>query len=392
MCKDSCKQNPDEVSHRPARALYVHVPFCRRKCRYCDFYSRRFQAELASRFVRAVGRELRLHADSLAAPLQSVFFGGGTPTVLGGEFLGPMIRSIRPFVVPATEVTIEANPATIDPLLADLLVELGVNRVNLGVQSFQDNELRLLGRVHRADEANRAWSVLREAGLANLGLDLIYGIPNQDTASWQATLAEALSLEPEHLSCYALSFEEDTAFFRDRREGLLAEMPESDQRACYDAAVSAAESAGLRHYEISNFARDGRECAHNLTYWHNLPYLALGPAATRYIRGVRSTNLPDLGSYLSALEAGARPPATAERITGRKAMAETLMLGLRLICGVDRGELSARFGEDPVAAFPVTVGRYADLGALVVTERRLRLSREALFVSDTVLADLLAEA
>ena len=333
-----------------------------------------------------------MHADSLAGPLHSVFFGGGTPTVLGPTLLEPLIRCISPLVDTATEVTVEANPATIDPALASLLVELGVNRVNLGVQSFRDDELRVLGRLHSARQAERAWERLRAAGLANLGLDLIYGIPGQHVASWQVSLAAALSLRPEHLSCYALSFEEDTALHSALGEGLLAEMPESDQRACYDAAVSAATSAGLRQYEISNFAREGRGCVQNLTYWHNMSYLALGPAATRYIGGVRSTNQPDLGAYLSAVEAGDPAPATSERIVGREAMAETLMLGLRLISGVDRVEFAMRFGEDPVDAFPRTVDRYSDLGALCVTAGHLRLSREALFVSDTVLADLLAEA
>ena len=386
-----CKQKRDELCPPACRALYLHVPFCVAKCRYCDFYSVAHDPAAAGAYVAAARAELDARRDCLAPPLASVFVGGGTPTTLGAEPLGELLATFRALIDEHTEVTVEANPAALGGGLGPAMLDAGVNRVNLGVQSFQDDELGVLGRAHLADEARRALATLRAAGFRNVGLDLIYGIPGQTGGSWQASVDEAIAMGCEHLSCYALSFEEPTPLAADLRAGRVAEMPDALQEQCYRHAVAACERAGMEHYEVSNFARPGRACRHNLTYWHNEPYLGIGPGAASYLDGVRRTNRPDVAAYAAAALAGCNPPATEERLTGAAAMAETVMLALRMTDGLDRAGFADRYGCDVTDAFPRSIARYAELGALEVTGRRVRIASWARFVGDTVLADIVAE-
>lgn len=379
-------------AHPPADALYVHVPFCRAKCRYCDFYSLVADDATGARFVAAALVELSLHRSHLRLPLSTVFIGGGTPTSLAHHQLQRLLAAVGGLCDKHTEFTVEANPGTVDRDGAKLLRACGVNRVSLGVQSFEPKELALLGRIHSAEDARVAITTLRSAGITNLSIDLIYAIPSQTPGTWRASLKQALDLGIDHLSCYALSFEPGTPLYRDLTAGLLAEMDDSLQRELYQIAIEAASRRGLAHYEISNFARSGRQCRQNLTYWHNKPYLGIGPAAASYIDATRRTNESDLTRYLEAIAAGVEPPCQSERLGRRATMGETLMLGLRLIEGVDRNEFQQRFGLDPIQAFPRSIDRYCRQGALIVTDDFIRIAPDALFVADTVLADIVAEA
>jgi oxygen-independent coproporphyrinogen-3 oxidase len=336
--------------------------------------------------------ELRTQKDFLKEPLASLFVGGGTPTSIGADLLRRLLAPLGEHAGERTEFTVEANPGTVEPTVAAAMAEVGVNRVSLGVQSFQAEELAFLGRIHTPRQADQAVATLRSAGLDRLSVDLIYGIPGQSLPSWLASLRRAVELGVEHLSCYAMSFEPDTPLGRRLKAGEVREVDEQLQKDCYYAAIDAAETAGLEHYEISNFARRGRQCRQNITYWENESYVGIGPAATSYIAGDRRTNCPDLAAYLQAVEAGLPPPSTGERLTGRAAMAEAVMLGLRLTEGLDRQAFVRRYGQDVSEVFPRTISRYANLGALVVTPSHLRLHRSALFASDTVLAEVLAEA
>lgn len=373
------------------RAVYVHVPFCLRKCRYCDFYSVRAAEGEIEAFAAAAAAELAGRDELLARPADTVFLGGGTPTAIGPVALGRLLEYLRPYIGEDTEVTVEANPGTLDEQVVSVLVAAGVKRVNVGAQSFVEAELRTLGRIHTAGQTDRAVELLRRAGLVNVGLDLIFGVPGQTLASWRGSLARAAGLGIEHLSCYGLAFEPDTPLGRDLAAGKVRQSDEELQRACYAAAVAAAEQAGMSHYEISNFARPGRQCRHNLTYWHNEQYVGIGPAAASFVGGRRWTNQSHLAGWRRHVEAGRRS-RRCEHLTGRAAMAETLMLALRLAEGVDRKRFADRFGQDPVEAFSRAIGRYASQGALVVTTERIRLSPETFFTSNTVLADILAEA
>jgi oxygen-independent coproporphyrinogen-3 oxidase len=393
MSSPSRKQEKtDDSAPGRAGALYVHVPFCLRKCSYCDFYSLPIDSPAATAYVEAVLAELSSNADSLVCPLDSVFVGGGTPTSLGAPLLGRLLSALRRYVGPDTEFTVEANPGTVTREIADLLAQTGVNRVSLGVQSLQDNELALLGRAHKAADVAPAIQQLSQAGLANLGVDLIYGICGQTLESWRKTLRGALSLPVGHLSCYALSIEPGTPLERRIRARELAEMDEGLQKDCYLAAIDAARGAGMEQYEISNFSRVGLRCRHNLTYWRNEPYLGIGPGAASFLTGVRRKNRPNLNAYVEAVATGGPPPASQERLTGRKAMAEALMLGLRLTEGVDRQLFIDSYGRDPLEAFPTSLTRYADCGAVRITPRNLRIDPRYFFVSNTILSDILSEA
>lgn len=388
----ACKQNHDEVSGRPAKSLYVHVPFCRGKCRYCDFYSRPLEPALGQAYLGALRAELDMHRAELCLPLATVYVGGGTPTALDRESLGQLLAMLRPLLARGGEFSIEANPCTIDPAMAAELIDGGANRVTLGVQSFDDGELKRLGRLHDSHQAIEAAGLLRRAGLKNLGMDLIYGVPGGTLDSWRRSLQEALRLRPEHLSCYGLSFEEHTPLHQDLQQGRVTPMEDAEQKECYQAAIDACVGAGMEHYEISNFAMPSRRCRHNMTYWRNETYLGLGPAAASFLSGVRRTNVPDLAMYLAAMSAHQAAPAVSEELPPRPAMAETMMLGLRLMEGVDRDRFERRFGVDPLAAFPRSLGRHAQIGAVEITDRHIRIGRSWLFVSDTILADILAEA
>ncbi|MFP4105000.1 MAG: radical SAM family heme chaperone HemW [Phycisphaerae bacterium] len=386
---DPCKKKEPEVSLQPARALYVHVPFCVSKCRYCDFYSLRHDIHGVTRYLQAVRAEVRMRRSVLERPLRSLFLGGGTPTVLGPTALAELLDDLLPLTDSDTEISIEANPASIN---ADMLRTLAgrVNRINLGVQSFANAELSTLGRVHDRQEALEAWKRLRDICPGNMGLDLIYGIPGQSLHSWQESVSTALGLWPDHISAYSLSFERGTPLEADLQAGKLHEISEDLQEQCYRHLIDAARRAGLEHYEISNFAAEDKQCVHNLTYWHNLPYVGVGPAAAGYVHGVRRTNLPDLNAWAAALRAGREPAAETEKLPPRLSAAETLMLGLRLRRGVNRREFAGRFGRDPVEMFPRSFDKFRDHLCLDATSIRLRES--ALFVADTILAEIISEA
>ena len=402
MFDETCKQKQELFGQQPGQqprqlprqcgALYVHVPFCRAKCRYCDFYSLGIQQAPAGRYVQALARELALHQHHLARPADTIFVGGGTPTAIGCELLGQLLAAIAPLAGTKTEFSVEANPGTIDQAILKTMIGSGVNRINLGVQSLDDGELAGIGRIHDAAMAIAAVEMVQRAGLANVGLDLIYGLPGQTLHSWQTSLARALNMGVAHLSCYALSFEPGTPLWQDLQDGKVVEMDESLQKECYYAAIAAAQSAGLVHYEISNFAAPQRQCRHNLTYWHNRSYLGLGPAAASYIDAVRRVNNADLQAYLAAIESGGTPPFQQEHLAGRRLMAETAMLALRLTAGLDRREFADRFGADITAVFPKSIARYTAIGALELTQTHLRIAGDFLFVADTVLADIIAEA
>ncbi|MCP4375514.1 MAG: radical SAM family heme chaperone HemW [bacterium] len=381
----------DNDTDQTVAAVYLHVPFCRSKCGYCDFYSLAAREELAGAYVRAISRELQIHAHHLTVPLDSIFVGGGTPTVLEPAILQELLEILAEYRNPHTEFSIEANPSTITGEVADLLHNAGVNRVNLGAQSFVNAELTALGRTHDPDQIITAWKTLRDRGHKRLGLDLIYGAPGQSPDSWQFSLDEAMKLKPEHLSCYALTVESNTDIGRQRDSGKFVEMDESDQVECYHTTVETTRNAGLQQYEISNFSLPGKHCRHNRTYWLNQPYLGLGPAAASYINGIRQTNKPDLDAYIQALDNGCQPPCVSEELTGRAEMGETVMLALRMVEGVDRGRFIARFGVDVAEVFARSIERYCDLGAMQLTDRYLRIAPDAMLVSNTILADILAE-
>ncbi|WP_298038175.1 radical SAM family heme chaperone HemW [uncultured Desulfuromonas sp.] len=335
--------------------LYLHIPFCRRKCPYCDFYSVQESDEALAGYPDLLIGQLQYEEGW--GPFDSVFFGGGTPSLLAPADVGRILAAAdRRFGLEAgAEVSLEANPGTLSLQSLAGYRAAGVNRLSLGVQSLSGRHLQRLGRIHSPGEARRAVSLARSAGFDNLSCDLMFALPGQSAADLLRDLEEVLAWAPEHLSCYGLSMEEGTPFHHQHRAGGL-DLPDEERYAeLFCALHERLAGAGYGHYEISNYALPGRECRHNLRYWQRLPYFGLGAGAHSFAGrgwGERRAVPPDLGAYAAALKRGEDPAQTLERFDRRGAMAETLYLGLRTASGVAEASFRARFGLGVAEAFP----------------------------------------
>ena len=370
--------------------LYVHIPFCQSRCRYCDFNTYAGLEGLFETYVRALLREIGLAGP---APVSTVYIGGGTPTVLPLSSLIQILEAIQEHfsLAPGAEVSIEANPGTVEAETLAALRQHGVNRLSLGVQSFADDELRLLGRIHTAEQAAAALDAARQAGFDNVSLDLIFGLPGQSLADWRFSLERALEIEPEHLSLYALSVEAGTPLARDIARGHLPP-PDPDLAAeMYELAAEMDAAAGYLHYEISNWARGaGRQCRHNLIYWRNQPYLGLGAGAHSWQGRRRWANAAAPDEYARRLAEGDSALAEEETISPELERGETMMMGLRLVEeGVPVDRFRRRFDLDPRDHFRSEVAELVDLGLLEVDDERLRLSPRGYLLGNQVFARFL---
>ncbi len=375
--------------NEPSPAIYVHVPFCQTICGYCDFYSVRLDAGAVDPLVEALLTELDRAVAGRSWQARSIFVGGGTPTTLPAAALRRLLSRLRELADRDAEFTVEANPATVSAEIGETLVSCGVNRVSLGAQSFDTSELRVLDRIHRPEQVTETVSILRAAGIANLNLDLIFAIPGQSLRSWQTNLDAALALRPDHLSCYGLTYERGTPLFERLEAGEVVRADVELEAAMYECTIDSLERAGLAQYEISNFARPGFECRHNLVYWSNEPYLGIGPSASGYVDGERYKNIPDAAEYARAVAAGRRPTVHAERLPIAEQARETAMLALRLNAGLSRERFRTRYGADPAAHFAEAVRRHESLGFLEVTDSAIRLTQRGRLVADAVARDFL---
>jgi oxygen-independent coproporphyrinogen-3 oxidase len=372
--------------------LYVHVPFCVRKCSYCDFYSLAQPPDRAApdaaRYLAALEVELASLPPGFVP--ETIFFGGGTPTELATADLSRLLAMVRRRVDPGRvrEWTCESNPGTLTPEKAELLRASGVNRVSLGVQSFDPENLRFLGRIHTAEEAVAGFRLLRACGFGNVNLDLIFGIPGSSQETLRRDLETLAALGPEHASCYCLIFEEGTPLARMRAQGLVREVAEEDELAQYALAREVLARAGYRHYEISNFARPGRECRHNLLYWGAGEYVGVGPSAHSHWGGARWGNVKSLVLWTERLLAGRPARDFEERLEPEARAREALVMGLRRTDGVERAAFRAETGFDYAALRGREIERLAGLGLLEEAGGRLRLTERGLFVSDAVFAEL----
>lgn len=373
-----------------ALGAYVHVPFCAKRCGYCAFNTAPYLAAAVPRFVRALEREIALAG---AAPwndgvaLRTVFLGGGTPSLLAPEEVATVLEALRAaFGIAAdAEITVECNPESVTAARMAGYRAAGVTRISLGVQSLDDHLLPALDRLHSADDARRAFDAARAAGFPHVSLDLIYGLPGQDGAGWARTVAEALSWGPDHLSAYALSLDEGSAWTATG----VPDLPEEDAVAAQYAALTAlAAAAGFEHYEVSNYARPGHRSAHNQIYWRAEEYLAFGPGACGFLGDVRYSNAKPVERYCATLEAGRLPVATHEILTERQRLAERLFLGLRTADGVPSAWLDARAALDP-DRLPARLAGWRERGLLETREGRVRLTEAGFFLSDALFVDLL---
>jgi oxygen-independent coproporphyrinogen-3 oxidase len=371
------------------KAAYIHVPFCRRRCGYCNFTLVAGRGDLVDNYLRAI--EIELTGLGRACEVETLYFGGGTPTYLTAEQFRRLAKSVLRWhpLASGYEWTVEANPPDIDGAMIDTLAELGVTRLSVGGQSFRADKLRLLERNHRAKDIERAARLARGVGMS-VALDLIFATPGETLAQWEADLDAALALEPQHVSTYGLTFERGTPFWGRRLRGELWEVDESLQRDMYALAIDRLTSAGLAHYEVSNFARAGCRSRHNQTYWSGDGYYAAGPGAARYVGGVRETNHRSTTTYVRRVLAGQSPLAEREQLPPESRARELLVFGLRRIEGVSRRDFRTRtgFGVDELVSRPLE--KFVDLGLLLDNGHGVRLSREGLFVSDAIWPELLA--
>ncbi len=370
------------------KAAYIHVPFCAHRCGYCDF-------------AIAVGRDdmIELYLDALAAelatlgtpqPVETLFLGGGTPTYLGARQLERLLGDVRRWLppLPGHEFSIEANPGTLDADKVAVLADHGVNRVSLGAQSFHPHLLRVLERDHAPADVPRAVETVRRR-IDNVSLDLIFGVPGQSLAEWQADLSWALGLAPDHVSTYGLTYEKGTPLWKQRKRGEVTPLGEDEERDLYAAGIDTLEGTGFERYEVSNFARPGRRCRHNQVYWANWAYFGFGMGAARYVNGRREVNTRDLRTYIRKVRAGESPTFQSEALAPEERARETMAVQLRRAEGIGRPAFREQTGFDLDALAGPAVARHVGLGLLSDDGARVRLTREGFFVADAVIEGLL---
>jgi len=372
-------------------SLYIHVPFCVRKCRYCGFYSTEYSSGNADAFISGLKNEMAIYwNDFRHRSFSSIYIGGGTPTVLAPEQLGLLAELIREYfkIVDGVEFTVEANPNTITHENLLLMQAQGVNRFSLGIQSFSDEVLQILGRLHTAEQAADAFRFARSAGFRNIGMDLIYGIPGQTPAHWKETLVSTIALQPEHVSVYSLSLDEGSQFMRDAEAGEFALPDEEICAAMYELAVIRLNDAGYGRYEISNFSLPGYECRHNMNYWERGEYLGLGPGAWSFISGKRYANVADTTEYAQRLSSGQSPIGSQETVGPSSSARETVLLSLRTTKGLDLAGFEQEFGDGLLRRLKRNAVPLRDAGLLRMEEGRLTLTERGILLSNEALARL----
>ena len=373
--------------------LYVHVPFCFHKCHYCDFYSiTRQSAERMTRFVDLVLAEARswMRQPPKIEP-KTVFFGGGTPSLLPLEDMRRLIAGLREIFdcSSVNEWTIECNPATVSAEFLQMLREAGVDRLSFGAQSFHRDELATLERHHEPEDVKKSIELARAAGFERLNVDLIYAIPGQDLSSWAMSLEEAIALGTEHLSFYGLTYEHNTPMAVKKRLGTIRAVEDEIELEMLHHTRRRLNEAGFFPYEISNYARRGEECRHNLLYWNGGNYLGLGPAAASHVEGHRWRNRPHLGEWESSIESDQLPAIDVEHLKPSQRASELIMLQLRLAGGVDLAAIERLSGVDPMRQYGATLDRLAKLKLINLSEDSFCLTGKGIEIADTISAEFL---
>jgi len=370
------------------RHLYVHIPFCARICPYCAFYKDLLDRSQTWRFCEAILRELELHQSprragdrrSLSRP-STIYFGGGTPTALSIPQLEVLLRGFRERLdlSQLAEWTMEANPGSVSARKAALLREFGITRISLGVQSWHNDLLKLLGREHDARQAKESFGILRAAGFSNINIDLMFGLPGQSLEHWRSTLEKTIALQPEHVSAYCLTYEEDTEFFLRHARGEFRQDPDADAEFL-EMSMSVLEDAGYEHYEISNYARPGFSSVHNRAYWMGEDYFGIGPSAVSTVGMQRWQNVCDYRSYIDRVFTGQSPTGSAETLTSDMKRTERIALSLRTREGVSAAELKGRRRER---------NEFIALGLLRESHGNFALTRPGKLLADSVAEALL---
>ncbi len=377
--------------------LYVHIPFCVKKCNYCDFLSAPADDATKKRYVDALCKEISDYKEITGDyELATVYFGGGTPSVLEASLFGQLLETIKKsfFIDKTAEITIEVNPGTVTKEKLLNYKELGINRLSIGVQSAKPEELKLLGRIHTFEDAEHTVRWAREAGFDNISMDIISALPKQTLEDYKYSVEAVLKLQPEHISSYSLIVEEKTPFFDLYAEGMEkeADLPEEEtDRAMYVYTKERLAKAGYERYEISNYAKPGCESRHNSSYWTGREYLGVGLGASSLFTNARYHNETDLTAYIKEVEAGKDIRREIERLVEAEQMEEFMILGLRRMCGISRAEFQSRFGKPLETIYGSALQKLRQQGLITIEGDRVALTEIGIDVSNQVFIEFLPE-
>jgi oxygen-independent coproporphyrinogen-3 oxidase len=386
------KKNP---RLKKINCLYIHIPFCVKKCIYCDFFSVAYDELLVNKYSDALSKELVLKKD-LASTLRTIYIGGGTPSLIPSTCFQKLMACIRDnfHLSPDIEISVEVNPGTLNEARINTLLSLGANRLSIGVQSFNDSELKTLGRIHTSEGASKSLEIIRKKGINNFSIDLIYGIPGQTTESWKHSISAALEFSPAHISAYELTPEKGTPLYKAIETGKVKMPDEELILQMYDLAIDRLTRHGYEHYEISNFALPGRRCMHNINYWERGEYIGAGAGAHSFINNTRSKNIKDIDKYIESVNKGAVPEIESTRLTHEDALKEFIFLGLRKREGINIGpgtpasQLLLSEGTGLHTALAEASEELIGQGLIETDRDHLRLTRRGIVLSNAVIVRL----
>lgn len=372
--------------------IYIHIPFCKSRCIYCGFYSTT-NKELKERYVDALIREIHMRKDDFArlgtslspSSTSTVYFGGGTPSSLSVCDIERIVGALEStFNGTPSEVTLEMNPDDVTKDYIKAVRQMGINRISMGIQTFDDSRLQFIRRRHNASQAEKAVMTIREEGIHNVSIDLMFGFPNQTMDEWVTDIDKAIALHPTHISAYSLMYEEDTPLFRMLQKGEINQIDDETSLAMYTELINRLTANGYEHYEISNFAMPGYRSVHNSSYWHDTPYLGFGAAAHSYNKETRSWNIPDLKKYIESIESGVLP-SESEVIDADTHYNDLITTALRTREGLNLDDLPQKYREYALVNARKSISEHL----LEATDSHIRLTREGLFVSDMVMSELI---
>ncbi len=377
---------------KKALSIYIHIPFCKSKCSYCDFNSYAGMEELIPAYFNALKRDLAQYEDDFDKYIiKTVFFGGGTPSIVDADLIYDYLMNLRSSFEfdNEAEISIECNPGTLQRQSLSIYKEAGINRISLGLQCWQNELLKKLGRIHTAEDFERTLTNVKNAGFTNFNADLIFGIPGQTMEEWKETLEKVVSLEVPHLSCYSLSIEEGTQFGEMHKRGELPEQDDEIDRDMYHYTVNMLRDKGYKHYEISNFAKPRFECRHNLVYWRCGRYIGLGAGAHSYFNYSRYNNKEGIKEYIETLDAGSSPAENFEAIDIGEQRAEYMIVGLRTEEGIDMKDFKDRFGTDVMTVYGTEINKLIERGLLVIGNTKIYLSETGLDLANQVFVEFI---
>jgi len=371
-------------------SLYIHIPFCRRRCLYCDFYSTIHDIDTAKRYIDVIAQQI----DALEGGFSTAYIGGGTPTVLENDILSGLLKSVKKVVTPGAEWTVEANPDSLDDQKLSLMRECGVNRLSIGVQSLKEEKLKRLGRIHGVRKAVESIDLAAKKGFSNISIDLIFGVWGENLESWQTELEEATALPATHVSCYQLTYEKGTPLFEAMKNKSVVPLDDDTVAEMYACAIDKISVRGFEQYEVSNFARANFQCRHNLNYWNNDPYAGIGASAVSYVDGVRQSNVSDVKEYIKRYDEGRSLVASSEKLDPVRSAKETAAVKIRTKGGIDFAWFKEKTGFDLLELEKKALPKLIDQGLIKYTRAGqsvtgIRLNRQGFLFCDTVSSELL---